>query len=159
MKIQSGLQMTQNLSKFLQNATAKQYATEHGTKMHALLQNVVIDDISDNRGDVDLVSVISGKPELKPFFCFNAKTEVPIAGIIHGVFVSRRIDRLVINHETKNIIFMDYKTDLNQTEFRDKYMKQLSEYAELLRSAYPNYKINGFILWTHDWRLERVVSV
>ena len=151
--------MTQNLNSFLQTAMSKQYATESGIKMHMLLQNVVIDAIGGNRGDDELVSVISNKPELKPFFTPNAETEVPIAGVIRGVFVSRRIDRLVINNETKTIIFMDYKTDLNQTEFRDKYIKQLSEYAELLRSAYPKYKINGFLLWTHDWRLERVVSV
>jgi len=151
--------MTQNLNSFLQTAMSKQYATESGTKMHMLLQNVVIDAIGGNRGDDELVSVISNKPELKPFFTPNAQTEVPIAGVVRGVFVSRRIDRLVINNETKTIIFMDYKTDLNQTEFRDKYIKQLSEYAELLRSAYQKYKINGFILWTHDWRLERVVSV
>ena len=151
--------MTQNLNSFLQTAMSKQYATESGIKMHMLLQNVVIDAIGGNRGDDELVSVISNKPELKPFFTPNAQTEVPIAGVIRGVFVSRRIDRLVINNETKTIIFMDYKTDLNQTEFRDKYIKQLSEYAELLRSAYPKYKINGFLLWTHDWRLERVVSV
>ena len=157
MKTQSGLQMAHNLNKFLQDATAKQYATESGTKMHALLQNVVVDDINGNRGDADLVSVISGRPELKPFFGTNAKTEVPIAGIIRGVFVSRRIDRLLINSNDKTITFMDYKTDINQTEFRDKYIKQLSEYAELLRSAYKNYKVNGFILWTHDWRLEKVI--
>ena len=150
--------MTQNLNKFLQDATAKQFATESGTKMHLLLQNVILDDINGNRGDAGLVSVISGKPELKPFFCFEAKTEVPIAGIIRGVFVSRRIDRLLINHNDRTITFMDYKTNINQTEFRDKYIKQLSEYAELLRSAYPNYKITGFILWTHDWCLEKVVS-
>lgn len=158
MKIQSGLQMTQSLNKFLQSATAKQYATENGTKTHLLLQGVVIDDANGNRGDKELVSAVLNKPELKSFFAPNAKVEVPIAGIVRGVFVSRRIDRLLINDDDKIIVFMDYKTDLNQTEFRDKYIKQLSEYAELLRSAYPNYKINGFILWTHDWRLEKVVS-
>lgn len=151
--------MTQNLNSFLQTAMSKQYATESGTKMHLLLQSIVIDAINGNRGDTELVSIISNRPELKPFFVLDAKTEVPIAGIIHGVFVSRRIDRLLINDKDKTVVFMDHKTDLNKTEFYDKYKKQLLEYAELLRSAYPKYRINGFILWTHDWRLERVVSV
>ena len=159
MKIQSGLQMTQNLNNFLQKTMSKQYATESGAKMHLLLQGVVIDAINGSRGDDELVSVISNKPELKPFFVSGAKTEVPIAGIIHGVFVSRRIDRLLINDKDKTVVFMDYKTDLNKTEFYEKYKKQLLEYAELLRSAYPKYKINGFILWTHDWQLEQVVSL
>lgn len=159
MKIQSGLQMTQNLNDFLRTAMSKQYATENGTKTHLLLQGVVVDDVNGNRGDEELVSAISNKPELKPFFAPNAKTEVPIASIIHGVFVSRRIDRLLINDNDKTIVFMDYKTDLNPTEFYEKYKKQLAEYAELLRSAYPGYKIDGFILWVHDRRLEKVVSV
>lgn len=159
MKIQSGLQMTQNLNNFLQTNISKQYATENGTKMHLLLQGVVIDNVNGNHGDKELVSVISSKPELKTFFAPNAQTEVPIAGVIRGVFVSRRIDRLLINDNDKNVVFMDYKTDLNPTEFYDKYKKQLSEYAELLRSAYPGHKITGFILWTHDWHLEKVVSV
>ena len=159
MKIQSGLQMAQNLNDFLQATMSKQYATESGTKMHLLLQGIVIDTINGNRGDDELVSVISNKPELKQFFVLDAKTEVPIAGIIHGVFVSRRIDRLLINDKDKTVVFMDYKTDLNKTEFYDKYKKQLLEYAELLHSAYPKYKTNGFILWTHDWQLEQVVSV
>lgn len=159
MKIQSGLQMTQGLNDFLQSVMSKQYATESGTKMHLLLQSIVIDAINGNRGDTELVSIISNRPELKPFFVLDAKTEVPIAGIIHGVFVSRRIDRLLINDKDKTVVFMDYKTDLNKIEFYDKYKKQLLEYAELLRSAYPKYKINGFILWTHDWQLEQVVSL
>ena len=151
--------MTQNLNDFLRTAMSKQYATENGTKTHLLLQGVVVDDVNGNRGDEELVSAISNKPELKPFFAPNAKTEVPIASIIHGVFVSRRIDRLLINDNDKTIVFMDYKTDLNPTEFYEKYKKQLAEYAELLRSAYPGYKIDGFILWVHDRRLEKVVSV
>lgn len=159
MKIQSGLQMTQNLNDFLRMAMSKQYATESGTKTHLLLQGVVIDDVNGNRGDTELVSAISNKPELKPFFAPNARTEVPIAGVVHGAFVSRRIDRLLINDNDKTIVFMDYKTDSNPTEFYDKYKKQLSEYAELLCSAYPGYKITGFILWVRDWRLEKVVSV
>ena len=151
--------MTQNLNSFLQTAMSKQYATERGTKTHLLLQYVVIDDVNGNHGDKDLISIISNKPELRPFFGPDAKTEVAIAGFVNGFFVSRRIDRLLINDNNKTIVFIDYKTDMNQTEFRDKYTKQLSEYAELLRSAYPNYKVSGFILWTHDWRLEKFVSI
>lgn len=151
--------MTQNLNKFLQDVVAMQYATEHGTKLHKLLQNVVVDDVYGNCGDENILAIIAKQPELKPFFVKNAKTEVPVAGMINGCFVSRRIDRLVINSSDKTIMFIDYKTNLCHTDFYDKYKIQLSEYAELLHSAYPNYKIAGFILWTRDWCLERVVSV
>ena len=156
---QSGLQMTQSLSSFLQDAERKRYATQQGTEIHTLLQKVVLDDMSGNQGDSNIVYEIQQHPELKPYFTSVAKTEVPIAGIINGVFISRRIDRLVIDDTTKTITFLDYKTDTDMNVFRDKYKKQLTEYAQLLRSAYPKYKITGFILWTQNWQLEQMISL
>ena len=159
MKQQSGLQMTQSLNSFLQNAISKQYAVEHGTRMHVLLQKIVIDDGSGDVGDKDIVAKIKYNPDLVPFFLSAAKTEVPIAGFIDNHFVSRRIDRLLIDHNNKTIRFIDYKTDLNTTDFYDKYKIQLTEYAKLLKSAYPKYKISGFILWLNNWVLEHLVSL
>ena len=54
---------------------------------------------------------------------------------------------------------IDYKTDTDMDTFRDKYKKQLTEYAQLLCSAYPKYKITGFILWTQNWQLEKMISL
>ena len=156
MKQQSGLQMTQSLNSFLQNAISKQHAVEHGTRMHVLLQKIVIDDESGDVGDKDIVAKIKYNPDLVPFFLSTAKTEVPIAGFIDNHFVSRRIDRLLIDHNNKTIRFIDYKTDLNTTDFYDKYKIQLTEYAKLLKSAYPKYKISGFILWLNNWVLEQI---
>lgn len=155
----SGLQMTQSLNNFLQNAEHKKYATKHGTNMHALLQQIVIDDIAGVRGDPEIVSVIQERPELRCYFCASARTEVPIAGIINGIFISRRIDRLLINKQDKTIVFLDYKTDMDSEVFQDKYKKQLTEYARLLHSAYPEYNISGFILWTQNWCLEKMISL
>ena len=148
--------MTQILKDFLTGATNKEFATKNGTKMHAILRHIVVDDVNGNIGNSDIVEIIKNKPELVPFFTSNARTEIPIAGIVNGVFVSRRIDRLLINHDNKTIDFIDYKTDVNKTEFIDKYKRQLNEYAQLLHDAYPGYKINGYILWTNDWLLECV---
>ena len=157
MKILYGLKMTQKLTEFLQNAQNKKCATDAGTKMHLMMQHIIIDE-SGNVGDEQIINTIKSKPELLPFFSVESKTEVPIAGFIKGVFVSRRIDRLLINHNTKTIDFIDYKTDTNKTEFIDKYKYQLKEYAELLACAYPEYKINGYILWLHDWVLDKIIS-
>ena len=148
--------MTQTLKNFLNGAKNKDFATKQGTQMHAILQHVIVDD-SGKCGNEDIVKIIKNKPELKRFFTRDAKTEVPIAGKINGYFLSRRIDRLLINHDTKTIDFIDYKTDINKNEFIEKYKKQLNEYAELLHSAYPDYKINGYILWTHDWELNKII--
>lgn len=148
--------MTQNLNDFLRLMHDKKYAVTNGTAVHAMLQHVVLGD-NEDCGDKQLIAEIKKHNELKCFFRPDAKTEVPIAGLINSVFVSRRIDRLVVDESTKTIQFIDYKTDANKTDFVDKYVRQIKEYATLLCSAYPNYKVNGFILWVHDWQLEQIV--
>lgn len=150
--------MTQSLTKFLQTAEQKAFATKNGTATHILMQHIVIDKDNKNTGDKDIIDIIKNRPDLQPFFVSTAKTEVPIAGILNGQFVSRRIDRLIINHDTKTIDFIDYKTDTDKNTFVDKYKTQIKEYADLLHSAYPGYKINGYILWLHDWQLDKITD-
>ena len=156
---QYGLQMTQNLNNFLIEQDNKKYATQNGRRVHAVLRNIIIDNIRGNSGNSDIVKMIQKQPDLHKFFSCTAKTEVPIAGIVNGVFISRRIDRLLIDDVAKMIEFIDYKTDINKNEFIDKYTKQLNEYAQLLRSGYPGYKIVGFILWVQDWQLQQIISL
>ena len=148
--------MTQKLTEFLTIAKNKDFATNTGTHMHALLQHVIVDDGIES-GDAEIIKTIKKHPDLLPFFVKNAQTEVPIAGDIHGHFVSRRIDRLRRKHNTKTIDFIDYKTDTDKNTFVEQYKYQLKEYAELLYSAYPDYKINGYILWLHDWVLDKII--
>lgn len=148
--------MTQNLINFLNGAKNKEFATKMGTAVHALLQHVIIDG-AHTIGDKNMTDTIKKHPELHRFFGANAQTEVPIAGNINGKFISRRIDRLLINHDTKTIDFIDYKTDTDKKVFLNQYKIQLQEYAKLLHSAYPDYKINGYILWTQDWALDKII--
>ena len=148
--------MIQNLKNFLIGANNKEFATKNGTRMHTCMQHVVVDN-GVCRGDTKIVAIIQNRPDLMPFFCVKAKTEIPIAGYINGRFISRRIDRLVVNDIAKTVDFMDYKTDANKTEFIERYKKQLNEYSKLLQSAYPDYKISGYILWLHDWELNRII--
>ena len=131
------------------------FATDAGTQMHKKLQWVMIDK-DGTSGDPDLVARISAKTELLPFFCASAKTEVPIAGAIKGRFISRRIDRLVVNASDKTVSVLDYKTDTDKTINHDKYISQVREYIALLRAVYPDYAIKGYILWTHDFSLEKI---
>ena len=148
--------MTQNLKEFLTGAKNKEFATDNGTQMHALMQHIIVDTDCE-KGDKDIIQIIKKRSDLISFFTKNAQTEVPIAGNVRGRFVSRRIDRLLINHNTKTIDFIDYKTDTDKNTFIEHYKYQLKEYAELLHSAYPNYKINGYILWLHDWALDKII--
>ena len=148
--------MTQNLTDFLKGFEQKQYATQSGTDMHTKMQHIIVDD-DLCVGDTDIIKTIQNRPDLQPFFVQSAQTEVAIAGNIRGHFISRRIDRLLIHHDTKIIDFIDYKTDADKNAFIDKYKLQLKEYADLLKSAYPDYKINGYILWLHDWKLDKII--
>lgn len=131
------------------------FATSRGAQTHARLQNIVIDG-ANTRGDSELIQLIQSNPELVPFFVAAAMTEVPIAGTINNRFISRRIDRLLIDQENRTIAILDYKTDVDRTAFHDKYVIQLREYATLLRAIYSDYTITAHILWTHDFLLENV---
>ena len=139
-----------NTQSYIKNATGV------GTKMHVLLQHIVIDgDIV--HGNQDIIQKIKSNPELVRFFTPKSRTEVPIAGTVNGRFVSRRIDRLNIDDENRVIDILDYKTDVNPDAFYLSYVAQISEYAQLLRATYPAYTINCYILWTHDFSLEKIV--
>lgn len=149
--------MTQTLESFLTGAKNKEFAIQTGTQMHTALQHIVVDETLGSHGAPELIDIIRKHPELKRFFVANAKTEVPIAGYTNGRLISRRIDRMIIDHTAKTIDFIDYKTDTDKNTFIDQYKHQLNEYKKLLQSAYPDYKINGYILWVHDWELLKII--
>lgn len=120
------------------------------------MQGIIISDTTPH-GDAEIRTKIAQHPELTHFFATNSKPEVPIAGHINGKFISRRIDRLIIDDTNKTIDILDYKTDTNKTAFIDKYTAQINEYATLLRDIYPNYTIRGYILWLHDFELTKII--
>ena len=142
----------------LNNIISVQQQTEqaiaHGTQVHARLQKITQFDINN---PTDTIShTISANTDLHKFFCPASQTEVPIAGTINGHFISRRIDRMYIDHNTKNIYILDYKTDTNPDERRQQYIHQIHEYINLVHKTHPNYTVSGYILWTHDFSLERI---
>ena len=130
-------------------------ATDAGVRMHARLQRVLIDD-KNTTGNPEIVARIKAHPEMVEFFGPKSRPEVPIAGTINGQFISRRIDRLYINDETKQIVIIDYKTDVDTDRFYSQYVEQINEYALMLHYVYPGYEISGYILWTRDFVLEPI---
>ena len=143
------------LHDILKQAESMRFATDCGTDMHRKLQRVIVS--SDfTAGDSGLVQRIITRPDLIPFFCDAAQTEVPIAGTANGRFISRRVDRLVVNKQNKTVLVLDYKTDRDSSVCRDKYVAQIKEYIDLLRAVYPEYVISGYILWTYDFSLEKI---
>ena len=147
--------MNSQLHDFISKQESAEFATKNGLAMHAKLQFVRMGNAPT--GDAELIKKIeSCGDKLKSFFGENSRSEVPIASIINGKFISRRIDRLVVDDISKTVRILDYKTDIDTNKFRDKYIAQIHEYAGLLKQIYPEYKISGYILWLHDWTLESI---
>lgn len=150
----SGYQMTQ-LHKIISAQERMSYATNIGTRTHALL-NHINTHAPQHVATAELAKKISNHPQLSELFSSNSKTEVPIAGTINGRFISRRIDRLSIDNTKKIIHILDYKTDIDNTARKALYVAQINEYASLLHAIYPTYTIRGYILWTHNFLLENI---
>lgn len=147
--------MNNQLNEFIKNQDAEKYATQNGRAIHAKLQFVRITPTPIGAPDL-IAKIMAGGAELQSFFTDDARVEVPIAGVIDGRFISRRIDRLVVDGATKTVRVLDYKTDIDTEKYRPKYIAQLREYAELLKQIYPRHKISCYILWLHDWHLEKL---
>lgn len=147
--------MKTRLHELLNQSEHAAYATDAGRRMHAKLQCVAIGD-GVSHGDINIVKKINSCPGLADFFAATAMTEVPIAGYINGRFVSRRIDRLCVDDSARTVRILDYKTDTDHGAQYDKYMRQLDEYIQLVKKIYPGYNVYAYILWTHDWTLERI---
>lgn len=147
--------MTNKLRDILTNQTQTDFAKKTGSHIHKLLQKIsCIEDLK--KADSSLLKNIINDQKIAYFFKNDSKTEVPIAGIINGKFISRRIDRLLINPEIKTIDILDYKTDTDKSVNAEKYYKQIDEYKRLLEDIYPDYEIKCYILWLHNLELERV---
>lgn len=147
--------MSTQMHKIIQTTEHQKYATDAGTRMHNALRMIKIDGDA-HIGDAEIISHILNMPSVLPLFSSAARTEVPVAGIVRGKFVSRRFDRMLVDVATHRVYILDYKTDTDKSAFHDKYIAQLREYVELARQIYPDYKISAMILWTHDWTLESV---
>ena len=146
--------MTNPLNDFIKQQQTQEFATNTGRAMHIKLQHIKLGD--NPVGDADLIEKIKESDELQLFFGNDSKAEVPIAGTINGQFISRRIDRLVVDDKSKTVHVLDYKTDIDTEKFRPKYIAQLREYVALLKQIYPEYKISAYILWLHNWTLEKI---
>ncbi len=143
------------ISEILKAKKSSEFATNAGTNMHAEMQRIIIDG-ENLRGNSDIIQKIKNNPKILPWFTKSARVEVPIAGKINGKIISRRIDRLIINDNLREIIFIDYKTDVNRETYSNKYKIQLNEYAKLLKNIYPEYKISGYILWLSDFEFDLI---
>lgn len=149
--------MANDIIETVNNIERQEYATAKGRAMHAQMQHIFFDKNGNGVGNADIVARVSNLPDLIEFMGPLSQTEVPIAGTIDGKFISRRIDRLYINHDLHRIVVLDYKTDLDKDLFRNKYIEQLKEYHALLKKIYHDYDVKCKILWLNDFTLENII--
>ena len=146
--------MTTTLHDLIAREDATAHATGVGSDMHLKMQRV---SLSRPRPDTaPLIEKIKTIPGLVAFFGPDSRPEVPVAGTVNGRFISRRLDRLVVDTAGKTVRILDYKTDIDRTARRGKYIAQLREYATLMRRIYPGFAVECYILWLHDWTLEKI---
>ena len=117
--------MSTQMHKIINDIASQKHATDAGTHMHDLLRQIKIDGAVQS-GDDDIVSRLLCLPELLPLFSSAAKTEVPVAGIVRGKFVSRRFDRMLIDGAGRCVYILDYKTDTDKTKFIEKYKDEIT---------------------------------
>ncbi|MBO7508934.1 MAG: hypothetical protein J6T57_01505 [Alphaproteobacteria bacterium] len=149
--------MTNKLQRLIQSQSNQNYAVANGRDIHKKLQNLFFDAHNAPNCNVEIAEKIAHIPELVKLMGPKSKTEVPIAGFVHGKFISRRIDRLYIDDDTKTIVVLDYKTDTDKKLFYKKYSEQLNEYYELLKQIYSDFTIKCKILWLCDFTLENII--
>lgn len=149
--------MTSRLLDLVTSNLRQEYATAVGRDMHKRLQKIFFDANGLSNCDNDLVARIKNIPGLVNIMGPMSMSEVPVAGFVDGKFISRRIDRLYINKDTKTIIVLDYKTDVDKNLLRKKYIEQLKEYYLLLKQIYNGFNIECKILWINDFTLENII--
>ena len=149
--------MMTRLQDLIQTNEHQEYAIATGRNIHKHLQKIFFDARGISNSDDELVKKIKTIPCLIEIMGPLSRTEVPVAGYIDGKFISRRIDRLYINKNTKNIVVLDYKTDVDKNIFYKKYVEQLTEYSKLLKQIYNGFSISCKILWINDFTLENII--
>ena len=87
-------------------------------------------------------------------FTKEALPEVPIMGKINGKNISARVDCLIVGADEVKII--DFKSDKNMAQNKDKYYLQLNTYKELVGKIYPDKVISCYLLWIRTQTLEEV---
>lgn len=144
------------LNKIMHDIESAEFATATGTDMHTRMSKIKFQN-GDFVGDKGIVSKIKNNAELCEIMGALSRAEVPLAGYVDGVFLSRRVDRLYVNKNTKTVVVLDYKTDIDKKKYYEKYHVQLTEYYKLLKEIFPNFNIKCKILWLNDFTLENVI--
>ena len=94
-------------------------------------------------------------PDCADLFGPGARAEAPVAGVVGGIAISGRIDRLVVGPETVRIL--DFKTNrpppARVEDVPVLYLRQMAAYRALLAQIYEKQRVECLLLWTDGPRL------
>lgn len=94
-------------------------------------------------------------PEHRELFGPGSRAEVPVAGVVDGIAISGRIDRLVV--EPGRVRILDFKTNRppprRPEDVAVAYRRQMAAYRKLISAIYQDHTVECAILWTDGPRL------
>jgi ATP-dependent helicase/nuclease subunit A len=97
----------------------------------------------------DALAVIE-HPDFAPLFEGDALAEAPLAGVVAGLVIAGTVDRLIVTQSRVTVI--DYKTGSriprDVTMVPRSHLRQMSAYAALLASIFPEHEVCAGLLYT-----------
>ena len=108
----------------------------------------------------EAVEQVMSLPELASLFSRNALAEADISGLVGGMAVQGKIDRMVVLED--KVVIADFKTGLPPKELEDPaqippaYLRQMALYGALVSQIYPDREVECLLIWTQIMRVSSV---
>ena len=99
---------------------------------------------------IDEILAILDHPDLAPLFRPGSDAEVPLTGVVNGVIIDGRVDRLAVTDTM--VLLADYKTNRDPPAGIDNtpvlYLRQMAAYRGVLRQVFATVPIRCALVWT-----------
>lgn len=106
-------------------------------------------EVSDFSKYPQKLTAILTKNEFKKFFYVEGANIFCEKEVVNSFGDLKRIDRLIIKE--KDIYIIDYKSSRDK---EGQYLKQIAEYAAILKDIYPTHSVKGFLLYLDTMDVE-----
>ncbi len=141
------------------------YVLEQLLETHAKNYNLEKKDLEIIKS---MIIKIINNPQTQFLFDKESLNEVSLSGIIDSklldendekqkIKVSGRIDKIIINSAKKLITIVDYKFSKFKEKPNSNYITQINIYKTIIEQIYPNYKIDSYLLYTIDCKLQKIL--
>ena len=104
----------------------------------------------DQKSYAEEVLAVLSDAEFADLFGPESRAEVPITGNLGTHIVAGQVDRLIVG--VKRVQIVDYKSNRpppgDAADVSPVYLRQMSAYLAVLKSAFPGRTIDCALLWT-----------